>query len=414
MLTNSIFLGDLSTEALGNAGITGVFYLIFAVAGNGLNNGMQTVFSRYAGSGDHDAFKTILSQGIRICLQFALAGILITWFIAPLILEPVADARSYNEQINFLKIRILGLPFLFLFQMGNAFLVSTLNSRYLMIAFFCEAGVNILLDFLLIKGRYGFPALGFNGAAFASVIAEVIGCVVVLVVLYRTGLRKQYSLLKSFVYDKVITKQIVNISIPLMLQYVLSVTTWLIFFMLIESLHNDVYKAISNTMRNVFGLAGIFVWAFASTSSVMVSNLMGQKREDMVLTAINKIVKLCMVLCVLICVLVNVFPGLFFSIFSQGDDFVQQGIPVLRVVSADLLLMCLANIWLNGVAGTGKTKINLIIELAAITFYMIYTYIVVKVHFVSLAFAWTNEFVYWGIIFTIAYFYMRSGKWKTK
>ncbi|MGB4842926.1 MAG: MATE family efflux transporter [Ferruginibacter sp.] len=414
MLTNSIFLGDLSTEALGNAGITGVFYLIFAVAGNGLNNALQTVFSRYAGSGDHAAFKTILSQGIRICLQFAVAGILITWFIAPLILEPVADAKSYALQISFLKIRILGLPFLFLFQMGNAFLVSTLNSRYLMIAFAFEAGINIILDFLLIKGRYGFPAMGFNGAAVASVIAEIAGFIVILIVLYRTGLRKQYSLLKSFVYDKVITKKIINISVPLMLQYVLSVTTWLVFFMLIESLHNDIYKAISNTMRNVFGLAGIFVWAFASTSNVMVSNLMGQQKEELVLTAINKIVKLCMILCVFICLVVNIFPGPFFSIFGQGEDFVQQGIPVLRVVSADLLLMCLANIWLNGVTGTGKTKMNLFIEVFAITFYLIYTWIFIKVHFISLAFAWTNEFVYWGVIFIIAYFYLKSGKWKTK
>ena len=87
MLTNSIILGDLSTEALGNAGITGVFYLIFAVAGHGLNNALQAVFSRYAGSDNPEAFKTILSQGIRISLQFAVAGILITWFIAPLILQ---------------------------------------------------------------------------------------------------------------------------------------------------------------------------------------------------------------------------------------------------------------------------------------------------------------------------------------
>jgi Na+-driven multidrug efflux pump len=414
MLTNSIFLGDLSTAALGNAGITGVFYLIFAVAGNGLNNALQTVFSRYAGSDDHAAFKIILSQGIRICLQFAVAGILITWFIAPLILEPVADSASYAEQIGFLKIRILGLPFLFLFQMGNAFLVSTLNSRYLMIAFFCEAGVNILLDFLLIRGRYGFPALGFNGAAVASVIAEIVGCFVVLFVLYRTGLKKQYGLLKSFVYNKIITKQIFTVSLPLMLQYVLSVVTWLIFFMLIESLHNDTYKAVSNTMRNVFGLAGIFVWAFASTSNIMVSNLMGQKREDMVIPAISRITKLCMVLCVFICLLVNIFPGVSFSIFSQGEDFVQAGIPVLRVVSADLLLMCLANIWLNGVTGTGKTKMNLLIEVVAITLYMIYTWIFVKLHFISLAFAWTNEFVYWSCIFGIAYFYLKSGKWKLK
>lgn len=413
MLTNSIFLGDLSIEALGNAGITGVFYLIFAVAGNGLNNALQAVFSRYAGAGDHEAFKKILAQGIRICLQFAVAGILITWFIAPLILEPVADEKSYALQIEFLKIRIFGLPFLFLFQMGNAFLVSTLNSRYLMIAFAFEAGINILLDFLLIKGRFGFPAMGFNGAAVASVVAEIAGCLVVITVLYRTGLKKQYGLLKSFAYDKLITRQVMKMSVPLMLQYVLSVTTWLVFFMLIESLHNDVYKAISNTMRNVFGIAGVFIWAFASTSTVMVSNLIGQQKQAAVLPAINKIVKLCMILCITICLLVNIFPGVFFAMFGQGADFVQQGIPVLRVVSFDLLLMCLANIWLNGVTGTGKTRVNLVIEVVAISLYLLYTWLFVKVNFISLAFAWTNEFVYWGIIFTMSFLYLRSRKWET-
>src|SRR6476660_4320355 len=67
MLTNSMFLGRLSTEALGNAGITGVFYLIFAVAGNGLNNALQSVFSKHAGADNTQAFKIILAQGIRIC-----------------------------------------------------------------------------------------------------------------------------------------------------------------------------------------------------------------------------------------------------------------------------------------------------------------------------------------------------------
>src|SRR6187431_1500537 len=64
MLTNSIFLGELGTKELGNAGITGVFYLIFAVAGHGLNNALQSVFSRYAGSDNPEAFKVILAQGI--------------------------------------------------------------------------------------------------------------------------------------------------------------------------------------------------------------------------------------------------------------------------------------------------------------------------------------------------------------
>ena len=414
MLTNSIFLGGLSTEALGNAGITGVFYLIFAVAGHGLNNALQSVFSRYAGSDNPEAFKIILAQGIRICLQFAVAGILITWFIAPLILKEVADPKAYPQEISFLKIRIMGLPFLFLFQMGNAFLVSSLNSRYLMIGFIFEAGLNIILDFLLIKGRLGFPALGFNGAAVASVIAEVTGMIVVLIVLFRTGLKNQYGLLKTYTYDKVITKQILKISAPLMLQYVISVTTWLVFFILIEGLHDETAKAISNTMRNIFGLTGVFVWAFASTCNVMVSNLMGQKREDKVLEAINKIMVLSIGFCLMMCLLVNIFPAAFFGLFGQGDEFVKQGIPVLRVVSVGLMFMSIANIWLNGVTGTAKTRMNLFIEIIAITVYLMYTWYFIKVNYISLAMAWSNELVYWFTIFIISFIYLRSGRWKTK
>ena len=414
MLTNSIFLGNLSTEALGNAGVTGVFYLIFAVAGHGLNNAMQSVFSKYAGSDNSAVFKTILSQGIRVSLYFALIGILITWLLAPLILRSVADPAAYPQEISFLKIRIMGLPFLYLFQMCNAFLVASLNSRYLMIGFLVESLVNIILDYLLIQGRFGFPALGFNGAAIASVIAEFVGLIVVVLVLIKTGLKKRYGLLEQFRFDKKINNEILTVSAPLVLQYVISVTTWFVFFLLIENLHDPTSKAISNTMRNVFGLTGVFVWAFASTSNVMVSNLMGQQKQERVLEAITKVMLLSISFCAVMCLLVNLFPATFFSVFGQGDEFVRQGVPVLRMVTAGLLFMSIANIWLNGVTGTGRTKINLLIEIVAITVYMLYTIYFTRVHFVSLAMAWSNELVYWATIFIMAFIYLRSGRWKTK
>jgi multidrug resistance protein, MATE family len=414
MLTNSIFLGDLSTEALGNAGITGVFYLIFAVAGHGLNNAMQSVFSNYAGSGNTGAFKTILAQGIRISLQFALAGILFTWFIAPFILKPVAAANAYPQEISFLRIRIWGLPFLYLFQTGNAFLVASLNSRFLMIGFVCEAAVNIILDYLLIKGRLGFPAMGFNGAAVASVIAEAVGFLAVLLVLFKTGLKKKYNLLQNLTYNKTLSKAILKVSSPLVIQYVISVTTWLIFFFLIEARGNDLDKAVSNVMRNVFGLAGVFVWAFASTCNVVVSNLMGQKKEDKVIEAINKIMLWSIGFCIMMMILLNVFPEVFFNLFGKDAAFVNAGIPVARVVSLGMLSMSVANIWLNGVTGTGKTKVNLFIEVIAITLYLIYTWVFMKVHYISLAMAWSNEIIYWSSIFIMAFIFLKSGMWKTK
>lgn len=413
MLTNSIFLGQLSTHALGNAGITGVFYLIFAVAGHGLNNALQTVFSRNAGSNNSETFKTILAQGIRIGLQFAVLCILFTWLLAPFILQQVADPVSYPQEMSFLKIRILGLPFLFLFQMGNAFLVASLNSKWLMIGFIFEAGVNILLDYLLIFGKGGFPAMGFNGAAVASVLAEATGMVVVFLVLVLTGLRKKYHLLYDLKFNRFFNKEILRLSVPLVTQYVISVTTWLVFFLLIES-KGTVAKAISNVMRNVFGLAGVFVWAFASTTSSMVSNLMGQQREDKIIPLVKRIMCWSIGMCALMCGLLNIFPALFFRLFGQSEIFVAEGIPVIRMVSLGLLFMSIANIWLNAVTGTGKTRINLLIEIVAIVLYLLYTWYFMKVNYVSLAMAWSNEFIYWTSIFIMSFVYIKSGRWKTK
>ncbi|MEO7266210.1 MAG: MATE family efflux transporter [Ferruginibacter sp.] len=413
MLTNAVFLGRLSTEALGNAGITGVFYLIFAVAGNGLNNALQTVFSRAAGSGQTHLFKTILAQGIRISLALAFICIGFTWFLAPYIMQHVADPSAYPAEMSFLKIRILGLPFLFLFQMGNAFLVASLNSRYLMIGFICEAGTNILFDYLLIFGKAGLPTMGFNGAAIASVIAEIVGMLVVLLVLIITRLKKEYHLLSSYSYDKTTSNQVLKVSAPLVLQYIISVTTWLIFFLLIER-RGSMAKAISNTMRNVYGIVGVFVWAFAATCNNMVSNLMGQQREDLVLPIIKKIMYWSLGLCLFMCILLNIFPTAFFNLFGQSDEFVREGIPVVRMVSLGLLFMSIANVWLNGVTGTGKTQVNLAIEIVAIILYLGYTWYFMKVNYISLAIAWSNEFIYWSSIFFISYFYLRSGKWKNK
>src|ERR1700733_11444378 len=113
-VTNNIFLGDWSKKSLGDAGITSVYYLIVAVAGNGFNNALQSLISKSGGEGNTDKIHIQLQQSIRIVLQFALAGILFTWFVAPVILKYFLNPISYPDEINFLRIRVLGLPFLYL------------------------------------------------------------------------------------------------------------------------------------------------------------------------------------------------------------------------------------------------------------------------------------------------------------
>src|SRR5688500_251311 len=112
-ITNNIFLGHLGEEELGTAGLTGVYYLIFAAIGYGLNNGLQALISRRAGEGRVEEVGNLFSQGVRIAMMIGAAGILLTYFVTPYILqcglhEPGREAKT----MKFLRIRIWGLRFL--------------------------------------------------------------------------------------------------------------------------------------------------------------------------------------------------------------------------------------------------------------------------------------------------------------
>ena len=164
-ITNNIFLGGLGEQELASAGITGVFYMIFAVIGLGLNNGLQSLIARRAGQNLPKEIGKIFFHGVWIALGIAFIGIVITYSFGPLILRGTIHNPAVAEQvIDFLLIRIWGLPFLYLYVMRNALLVGTNQTRFLIWGTLAEAAANIFLDYGLIYGHLGFPAMGIAGS----------------------------------------------------------------------------------------------------------------------------------------------------------------------------------------------------------------------------------------------------------
>jgi Na+-driven multidrug efflux pump len=325
----------------------------------------------------------------------------------------IRDTEIANQVIDFLLIRIWGLPLLYLYVMRNAFLVGTNQTKFLVWGTLSEALVNIFLDYTLIYGKFGFPQLGFNGAAYASIVAEATGLIVIFYVIRWMGLHKRFGLFEQFALDFSMIKLILVQSSPLVLQYALSIISWEYFYILVEH-HGARDLAISNTMRNIFGLSGIFSWAFASATNSMVSNIIGQGRSDEVMGLIRKIVKISFSISLLVVIVLNIWPEWFLSFFSSGEDFITEGIPVVRIVSVALLMMAVGTIWLNAVTGTGNTVVNLRIELITIVIYSIYTYLVLEHWNLPITWGWGSEWVYWISMFSMAFIYMKSGKWTGK
>lgn len=411
-ITNNIFLGGLGQEALGLAGITGVYYLIFAVVGHGLNNGLQALISRRAGENRIGEIGKLFTQGIFISFAFAAFGILFTWFVAPIVLGwSLHDPSRVAMAVQFLNIRILGLPFLYVYQMRNALLVGTNQTRYLILGTATEAVVNVFFDYGLIYGKLGMPQLGFNGAAIASIISEIAGLVVLFVVLRYKGISKQLNLFQDWKFEINNSKLIVVQSAPLIAQHAISIISWEFFYILIEH-HGARDLAVSNTMRNIFGFFGCFTWAFAATANTMVSNVIGQNKQDLVIPLIKKIMTWSFGFATIVCCILNLFPHAFLSIYGQGEDFITAGIPVLRVVSLALVLMSVSVVWMNAVTGSGNSSMNLATEFVAIIFYCIYVYTILEKFQLPITWGWGSEWIYWTTILIPSFWYMQSGKWK--
>ncbi len=413
---NNIFIGHfLPAEYLGVAAITGVYYLIFACIGLGFNNGLQALIARRAGENRLSAIGSLFQNGVVISIIISLACIAITYAVVPSLLHLALENPDHADvAIRFLHIRIWGLPFLFLYQMRNALLVGTNNSKLLIVGTLAETLINIFFDYTLISGKLHFPNMGFNGAALSSVFAEIAGLVAIFGIMHLQGVSQKLYLFKSTKINKDEIRLILVQSLPLILQFAISLASWELFYVLIERNCTITDLAVSNTMRNVFGLFGCFGWAFAASCSAMVSNVIGQKRDDEVIPLVKRIIRLAISIALFLFVLINLMPGLFLSVYGQDDLFIKEGIPVLRVVSVAMVMQPVATCWLNAVVGTGNSKKNLYTEMMAITVYIIYVWLVLEVFHLPVAIGWFSEWIYWIIMFTPSFLYMKSGRWKGK
>jgi Na+-driven multidrug efflux pump len=232
-------------------------------------------------------------------------------------------------------------------------------------------------------------------------------------VIHYQKIGARFDLFKKFELKLDYVKLILVQSSPLIMQYMISIISWEFFYILIEH-RGEQSLAVSNAMRNIFGFFGCFTWAFAATTTTMVSNIIGQNLQEKVIELIYKIMRWSFGFALVVAILINVFAAQFLSIYGQGDGFLTEGIPVLRIVSVALLLMSASTIWLSAVTGTGQSKVTLMIEFAAIVIYIIYNYLVLEYYQMPITYGWFSEIIYWLSLLIPSYFYIRTMRWKNK
>jgi len=148
------------------------------------------------------------------------------------------------------------------------------------------------------------------GAAIASVIAEAasLGYLVFHTLIY-TDIKK-YGLFTSLRIDVKTVGQILKLSIFIMFQFFISISTWFLFFIFIERM-GERPLAVTNIGRSMYILLMIPASALSTTAGALVSNLIGAGQKDEVMKTLNKIIRISLICVAPLLIFTFIFPELF-------------------------------------------------------------------------------------------------------
>ncbi len=415
-MTDAIFMGRVGDGEVefGASGLGSVYYLALFVIGVGFGTGAQILMARRNGQGQYRAIGHVFFQGTMMILALAVVLFALIHAFSPGILRAIISSDAiYESTLTYIRWRSFGLFFAFVAIMFRAYYAAITKTRVIMISSIIMVTCNVLFNYTLIFGKFGFPALGIAGAAIGSSLAEMVATVFIIVYTRYLSDYKTYGMLRVTRPSWGIQRQIIRVSGWTMLQYFLSCGTWFFFFIASEHLSGHTL-AQSNLVRQVASLLYLFVSAFAVTGSSMVSNLMGAGESGKVMSLCWRIIRICS-LCTLPLLLFSAFlPGLVMRIYSNNVDLIAGATPSFMVMLFSYIFATPGYIYFLAISGTGNTRAAMLIEFACIAAYAAYTYIAAYRFDADISVLWGVEIVYGILLFTISTTYLRRARWREK
>ncbi len=410
--TDTAFLGRVGEVALGAGALGGLFYLAVYMLGLGFGMGEQIIIARRYGEKNLKQIGVVVNHSLVFLIGMAVLAFLLLRFGSVSILKyGVKSHEIYEASLVFLAYRSFGIFFAFVNVSFRSFYVGLGKTKVITYTTFVLATVNIILDYLLIFGKGGFPEMGIAGAALASTIAEATA-MIYFIIYTRIYIRfSDYGLFRNWNLRWERMLRILKIAAPTMVQQFVSLSVWFVFFLLVEKIGKSAL-AVSNIIRSVYVLLMVPIWGFATAANTLVSFLIGNGQSKDVMKLIYRIMALCFFAVVIVVSIGAAFPRLILEIYTNKPELIAMGIPVLRVVSVGALMLSVGFILFSGVSGTGKTNVSLAIELFVLSLYLIYTYTLIEVWHVNVSVAWTAEWLYGFFMSLLSFIYLKTGWWK--
>ena len=279
--------------------------------------------------------------------------------------------------------------------------------------------VNLILDYALIFGRWGFPELGIRGAAIATVVAGVFSFLVFLALLSTRRNDDVYRTIRGWRPEKDLFVRLLRFGFPSGVQFFLEIAGFTGFVLVVGRL-GTASLAATNIAFNINTLAFMPMIGCGIAISVLVGQYLGADQPDLAQAAAYSGFHLTFIYMVSIAAAYVLVPDIFVAPFAHRADpsgfgeIYRYSIVLLRFVAVYSIFDTMNIIFCSAIKGAGDTRYVMTMTVILSIFVLIIpVYLAVEVFKTGLMIAWVTATAYVSLLGITFYIRFRGGKWKT-
>jgi putative MATE family efflux protein len=352
-LVDTAMVGVLGDSALAAVGLGGIANFLLTALVLGLSAGVQATAARRVGQRREREAAAPLNGGLAIAVGFGAPWSLVLFFLVPLFFPLlIADSAVQEQGIGYLQARVVALSAMGMNFCFRGFWNGTDRPGLYMRTLLVMHATNIALNWVLIYGNLGAPALGATGAGIATTIATWLGTVYYFALGFRHA--RHNGFLKSFPSAEVL-RGIVRLSLPNSFQQLFFAAGMLAFHVL-TGMVGTAELAASNVVVNLLLVGLLPGMGFGLAAISFVGHALGRKDPDDARRWGYDVAKVAFVVVGAIMLPVALLPELVLSIFIHEPDTLAIAVWPLRLVAFFLPFDAAGMVLMHALLGAGDTR----------------------------------------------------------
>ena len=367
---DSIMVSSLGPEAVASVGLTTqpkfIGYAIFTA----LSVSLSALVARRLGEGERDKANALLSTGVLTAVILAaIIGFLMSFFASPIIKFCGSNADTHDGAVLYFKI-IMGCMIFNCIQICiNAIQRGVGNTKITMRTNLTSNTVNVIFNYLLIGGKFGFPALGIRGAAIATILGAAVSCTMSIISVCKKDCYVNFIyIIQNKIKPRLVSLvNIIKLGYSIFLEQLL-IRAGFLATALMAADQGTSAMAAHQACLNVISLSFAIGDGLQHAAVALIGRSLGEKNPDMAKEYGKKCHKIGGIMSIVFAVVFLLFSRwIMWLFFPKDPDIIDIGVSIMYILTVAVLLQIRQCIYMGSLRGAGDTKYTAFISAFSIT-----------------------------------------------